>query len=45
MAKYFVIAAAIISVLICYACCVVGGRADDWAEEFEWMMWDEDEDG
>ena len=35
----------ILSALLCYACCVVSGRADDWAEEIEWMMWDEDEDG
>lgn len=45
MVRLLVIAVAIISTLICYACCVVGGRADDWAEEFEWMIWDEEDDG
>lgn len=44
MVKLLVIAAAIISPVICYACCVAGGRADDRAEEFKWMVWDE-EDG
>lgn len=43
MVKTLLILGILINAVICYACCIVAGRADDEMDEIEWMMFDEDD--